>query len=290
MKTNKIIAIAALVIMGATVFVACKKEKIEEPANRPTSSFKTAVAQETCSPGVNSSPFFLSNNNIDEQVEVAAQLHNDYLEYFFQSAVKDNVKYSSPNYDTYFRDISKKFFESKGVVLQENSYYSCMKTIDPDENIDYLAVNFSAQGKEIFQNVLTTINSFDQISQSDFTNKMNSLYIACNSLERQESASLKLMIKVGLRSIEYWENNIQKWENHFGNDDKIMVTRGTTTHTATNKEKLMAAGKADLSGAIKGAISGGLGAGPAGAVAGGLVVGGTYSAARIIAGAIFNWW
>jgi hypothetical protein len=285
-----IIAFASTLVLSVTLFTACKKEQINEPENRPTSSFKTAVAQEICNPVVNSSPFFSSNNNIDEQIEIAAQLHNDYLEYFFQSAVKGNIKYSSSNYDTYFRDISKKFFESKGIVLQENSYYSCMKTIDPEENIDYLAANFSAQGKEVFQNVLATINSFDQVSQSDFTDKMNSLYVACNSLENQESTSLKLMIKVGLKSIEYWVNNIQKWEDYFGNDDKIMVTRGTTTHKATNKEILMAAGKADLSGAIKGAVGGGLGAGPAGAVAGGLVVGGTYSAARIIAGAIFNWW
>jgi hypothetical protein len=292
MRTNRIIAIAAMALLGTTVFIACKKEQKEEPVNNsiPTSSLKSTTAQEACDPVINSSPFFSSNKNIDEQVEIAAQLHNDYLEYFFQSAVRDNIKYSSSNYDTYFRDISKKFFESKGIILQENSYYACMKTIDPEENIDYLAANLSVQGKEIFQNVLTTINSFDQVSQSDFTNKMNSLYNTCNSLQDQESISLKLMIKVGLRSIEYWGNNIQKWEDYFRNDDKIMVARGTPKHAATNKEILMAAGKADLSGAYKGAVGGGLGGGPAGAVAGALVVGGTFSAARIIAGAIFNWW
>lgn len=267
-------------------FVACKKDNV--PDNGSTTGneqMKTAATAATCTPVFAVNPFTTSTLPIDQQISLAGDWHNQYLSAHLSAAQAKNINYSHPDYDNHFRTTARSFFESRRMALTDNAYYACPDTRQVSDDLTAVRAGFSPAGVSVLDNVVKLINSFDVLSNNDFRTGMESLYAQSNALPDNERIPLKLMIRIALKSIDYWEVNLGKWEAFY--QVPTRMNAGHTARALTNRQKLARIGLSDAIGAVKGA-AGGIVGGPAGAVAGAIMVAGWDSCVRGVFMSVFG--
>jgi hypothetical protein len=258
------------VVFFCMLLFSCKKTEITTPSDIGLNSNSSLVMsrENECSSSTVTFPNYYSYS-FDERCLEVGNLHNDYLTYFINNVVIDDLHPSDSNYDLSFRVITKNFFEEQGFVLDDD-IYNCPSTSMPDESYEEYYSVLSNSAKQIFDDVYKSIES-TEITISEFETEMESLYSQAKDLEdEKERIALCLMIKVGLSSVEYWESEIETWVYHFGNG-------GQSKLSSTAK-----IGISDAVGAFMGGIRGFLWGGPVGAFAGALLNAGWNSCTRAV--------
>lgn len=258
----------ALMCMG---MIACTKTDIPSSAELPSPSDPSNTISRLwneCSSETAVFPDY-SSYSFDDRCAFAGTLHNQYLDYFLNGAVANNIKPTDSTYDEDYRNITKSFFEEQGFSFDED-LYGCPSTTEPDENYQEYFSELSDSAKLIFNAAYSSIENIE-ISMTEFTSEMESLYLQAKNLDdEKERISLCLMIKVGLSSAEYWESNVNSWVDYFGEG-------GENKLSSTAK-----IGISDAVGAFMGAIRGFLWGGPVGAFAGAVLNAGWNSCTRAV--------
>lgn len=278
MKT-KIISIASAILLSTTLFVACNKNQISETTLITNTEVATPISSTSnCEiTGITSSLF--TSNNLEDNLKLLGELHNDCLEKYFTSVTQEGLKPNQqPNFDNHLRSTLKNYFEDKGVVLDNGNIYPCVYSGQTglwDES-DY-QTNLSSNAQQIVNTVMHLFND-DAVSISALIDSLKALQSKAYLLnDNTEKIIVSSMIVVGINSMEYWEANAIEWRNYFGTD-----SNGNNPPQIISSSVLKKVGMSDAFGALRGGL-GGLGiGGPAGAFGGALVGAGISSCMRAI--------
>jgi hypothetical protein len=290
MKAKKVFPFMVVAMLAVSSFVACNKYKQDDVRHIQISESKhnTKSLSAPCAPTTGSIPVSITPQNLDAVINQYAALHNDYLNYYFASLTSQTLTFPSSQYDEHFRNTASSYFQSHSVLVNTD-YYQCVQSSNPDIDLVQYRSSFSSSGVIIYDQLCNLVDAYDVANHNQFVLNLNNLYANCNTLAFNEQVRLKFAIKIAIHSFTYWKDNGEEWITYY--EDNYSTAAGNqqkASNAERNKRILSNAGKADLGGALRGAIGGGLGAGPAGAVAGALVVGGASSAASIVWDAIFG--
>ncbi len=256
-----ILACLTITIIG----IACNKPQID---NSIPAEFNIGLnfTRGSCEFTSITTPF--ANNNLESNLDLLGRMHNECLEnYFTQAQLSGLTKDDQPAFDEHLRNTLKNFNESKGIIINEGGLYSCINSNSVLYEDDKYQTDFSTESQTIINSVVTLLNDETKTS-ADYVAGLNSLQILATNLTiEKEKIPILCMIKVSLRSVEYWNAHLNEWVIYFGGKK-------------TRMSKLGKIGLSDGIGALRGGILGFVAGGPVTAFAGALCGAGCNSVMR----------
>ncbi|HEU4470637.1 MAG TPA: hypothetical protein VFR58_06125 [Flavisolibacter sp.] len=254
-----------------------------------------------------------------DRLNTVGQLHNDYQASLLQSIAAQNMD---------LRDTTalKAFIEQKtGEFLSASGLPNYGPFPNhfggPDGALGFNPANYSAAGAAILDELEDVIDNYDVMSETSFFQALHDLQYQSLSLSPDEVYTVGIPVTVAIYSFSYWKDHAEDWAEVFVAQDSI---RNSNTHPQpialrfqldnaselTNaggpnagsneqtailnrwKPNVRNVGKADVKGAIGGAI-GGSSLGPGGSLAIGVLGSATsslYDLADQIIGHFTGWW
>lgn len=262
-------------LIGASIFSCNKKEQFA-----PGESHQQLAKYSTGCYGSVSS-FFDTKLEMDHNIDLVAKLHNEYLADFYNQAYTKNIIFNGADYNDFVRETSKSYFEGIGISITDNSFYGCQSTVYADST-DNFRDTLSGSGQIVYDSILSTMLAYETLSAEQFSIKMNACYTQAGYLTEQESIALKMMIRVGQRSFEYWEDHFDQWTELIDINSIQQGGKRARKGTASRTQVLIATACTDANGAAVGGFLGWCFGGPAGGFAFGLVKAGWDSATSLV--------